>query len=146
MELRGRVAREQGGQVAILVVVMALGLLAMVGLVADGGLLFTARRDLQALADGAARAGAMAIDEQVLRESGGGLVRLDPEAARARAEDYLAASGFAGEAEVEATPLLVRVRLWEEREAGFLRIVGVGSFPVRADAVARPRYGIEEAA
>ena len=61
---------------------MLLGLLAVAALVIDGGLLFAERRDLQGMADGAARAGAMAIDEELLRDDGA--VRLDPSAAQSR--------------------------------------------------------------
>jgi len=82
---------------------MALGLVALVGLVADGGSLFAARRDLQGLADGPVRAGAMAIDLDVLRGSGGTTLVLNPNLARERAEKYLGSSGFEGTAEVDAT-------------------------------------------
>ena len=61
--------RRESGAVVPLVAVMLLGLLAMAALVIDGGLLFAERRDLQGMADGAARAGAMAIDEELLRET-----------------------------------------------------------------------------
>ena len=83
--------RGERGAVAPLVAMMLLGLLALAALVIDGGLLFAERRDLQGLADGAARAGAMAVDEDVLRETGA--VRLDSAAAQAAAERYLEAAG-----------------------------------------------------
>ena len=72
--------RSESGAVVPLTAVMLLGLLAIAALVVDGGLLFAERRDLQGLADGAARAGAMAVDEDLLRETG--TVRLDPASAR----------------------------------------------------------------
>ena len=49
--------RDERGVVAPLVAVMLIGLLGIAALVIDGGVLFAARRDLQGLADGAARAG-----------------------------------------------------------------------------------------
>jgi Flp pilus assembly protein TadG len=136
--------RDEGGQVAVLVVVMALGLMAMAGLVADGGSLFAARRNLQALADGAARAGAMAIDVGEFRSSGGTVVRLDPAAARRRAEAYLGTTGFGGSAQVEADQQTVTVRVMEQQSTTFLlRVVGVRSPWVSATSTARPRHGIE---
>jgi len=134
--------REESGQVAVLVVVMALGLMAIAGLVADGGSMFAARRDLQGLADGAARAGAMAVDVNEFRASGGRMVRLDPETARQRAEAYLVASGFTGSEVVQANQQTVIVTVKEEKPTSFLRIVGVGSFGISASSTARPRHGI----
>lgn len=139
-----RIARDQEGQVVVLVAVMALGLLAMVGLVADGGALFAARRDLQGLADGGARSGAMAVDLNVLRNSGGSRIVLSPSLARDRAERYLESSGFKGTAEVEVTQRSVTVRLGEQEPTGFLRIVGMTTFDVTASAMASPQHGIEE--
>ena len=139
-----RIVRDQRGQVTVLVAVMALGLLALVGLVADGGSLFAARRDLQGLADGAARSGAMAVDLDVLRSSGGSRIVLSPSLARDRAERYLDSSGFEGSIEVETTQRTVMVRLSEQEPTGFLRIVGVTTFGVTASATASPRHGIEE--
>jgi uncharacterized membrane protein len=60
----------EGGQVLVLTVVMALGLLAVLGLVADGGLLVARHRELQNLADAAARAGAGQLDVAAFRASG----------------------------------------------------------------------------
>jgi uncharacterized membrane protein len=135
--------RGEGGVVAPLVAVMLLGLLAMTALVIDGGLLFAERRDLQGLADGAARAGAMAIDEDVLRETG--TVRLDPAAAQAAAEQYLESVGVEGTIEIDANMLSVTVDLEEKRPTLMMSLLGVRTVDVAAHAVARPRVGIEEA-
>jgi len=143
---RATITGDERGQVTVLVAVMALGLVALVGLVADGGSLFAARRDLQGLADGAARAGAMAIDLDVLRGSGGTKVVLNPSLARERAERYLESSEFEGTAEVDATQQTVTIRLSEHEQTGFLRVLGLTGFDVTASAVASPRHGIEEAA
>ena len=135
--------RGEGGAVAPLVAVMLLGLLAMTALVIDGGLLFAERRDLQGLADGAARAGAMAVDEDVLRETGA--VRLDPAAAQAAAERYLETTGVEGTVQIDADTLSVTVDLHERRPTLMMGLLGVGTVDVAAHAVARPRVGIEEA-
>lgn len=79
--------RRETGQVLVLVAVLLLALVAVIGLATDGGLVFAQRRDLQHLADGAALAAAMQVDEAAYR--GGGPDTLDPAAARRAAEDYL---------------------------------------------------------
>ena len=135
--------REDRGAVAPLVAVMLLGLLAMAALVIDGGLLFAERRDLQGMADGAARAGAMAIDEDLLRETGA--VRLDPAAAQAAAERYLETAGVEGTVQIDADTLSVTVDLQERRSTLMMGLLGVRTVDVAAHAVARPRVGIEEA-
>lgn len=135
--------RGEGGAVAPLVAVMLLGLLAMTALVIDGGLLFAERRDLQGLADGSARAGAMAIDEDLLRQTG--TVRLDPAAAQAAAEQYLESVGVEGAIEIDANMLSVTVDLEETRPTLMMSLLGVRTVDVAAHAVARPRVGIEEA-
>jgi Flp pilus assembly protein TadG len=135
--------RGERGAVAPLVAMMLLGLLALAALVIDGGLLFAERRDLQGLADGAARAGAMAVDEDVLRETGA--VRLDSAAAQAAAERYLEAAGVEGTIRIDADTLSVTVDLQESRPTLMMGLLGVRTVDVAAHAVARPRVGIEEA-
>jgi hypothetical protein len=135
--------RGERGAVAPLVAMMLLGLLALAALVIDGGLLFAERRDLQGLADGAARAGAMAIDEDLLRESGA--VRLDSAAAQTAAERYLEAAGVEGTVRIDADTLSVTVDLQERRPTLMMGLLGVTTVDVAAHAVARPRVGIEEA-
>ena len=135
--------RGERGAVAPLVAMMLLGLLALAALVIDGALLFAERRDLQGLADGAARAGAMAVDEDVLRETGA--VRLDPAAAQAAAERYLETAGVEGTVRIDADTLSVTVDLQECRPTLMMGLLGVRTVDVAAHAVARPRVGIEEA-
>lgn len=136
-------SRRESGAVVPLIAVMLLGLLAMAALVIDGGVLFAARRDLQGLADGAARAGAMAVDEELLRETGA--VRLDPAAAKAAAGRYLEAADFEGAVRIDPDMLSVTVDLEETRPTLMMGLLGVGTIRVTAHAVARPRVGIEEA-
>ena len=135
--------RGERGAVAPLVAMMLLGLLALAALVIDGGLLFAERRDLQGLADGAARAGAMAVDEDVLRETGA--VRLDPAAAQAAAERYLETTGVGGTVQIDADTLSVTVDLQESRPTLIMGLLGVRTVDVAGHAIARARVGIEEA-
>lgn len=133
--------RTERGAVAPLVVVVMLGLLAITALVVDGGVMFAARGDLQGLADSAARAGAMALDQGFLRQTG--RVQLDPDLAQEAARDYLASAGFQGSADVRADTSAVTVDLAEDRSTVMMGLVGIRSLRTEAQAVARPRTGIE---
>lgn len=139
--MSARCTREETGAVAPLVAVMLLGLLAMAALVVDGGVLFAARRDLQGLADGAARAGAMAVDVEALRETE--KVRLAAADAEAAAYEYLRAVGYRGTSSVSADILSVTVHLSDARPTLMMGLLGVGSVQVEARGVAGPRTGIE---
>lgn len=134
--------RDDSGQVAPLVAVCMLGLLAVAGLVIDGGVLFSARRDLQSLADGAARSGAMAIDEQTLRGSGGSHIYLNPGAAELAVTDYLNLVGFDGAAETTASAESVRVTLNKSHRTVLLSIVGIRTVETRASSTAGPRSAL----
>lgn len=143
--MRRRSLTDDSGQVAPMALVFMLGILAVAGLVIDGGVLFSSRRSLQSLADGAARAGAMSIDEQVLRESGGKKVLLDPDAARAAVDDYLELSGFVGELEATSDSDIVRVRIRREMKTLLLSVAGVRQVTAEAEATAYPSSGITSA-
>jgi len=134
-------AREERGAVAPLIAVVLLGLLGVSALVIDGGVLFAARRDLQGLADSAARAGAMTLDVGTLRD--GGTVRLDADAARQAARDYLRTAGFEGEVTVSADTLRVAVDLAQDKPTVMMGLLGIRTVRTEARAVARPRAGIE---
>jgi uncharacterized membrane protein len=134
--------RSESGAVAPLVAVMLLGLLALAALVVDGGVLFAARRDLQGLADGAARAGAMAVDVETLRETEE--VRLDPQEAENAAFAYLQGAGFGGGSSVSADILRVTVHLSDARSTVMMGLLGVDRVQVEAQSVARPRTGIDQ--
>ena len=132
--------KDQTGSVAPLTAVMLLGLLAIAALVVDGGILFAARRDLQATADSAARAGAMAIDIEALR--GRQLVQLNPVEARGAAQHYLSTAGFNGTSTIHVNNLVVTVHIRESRPTVMMGLLGLRTLDVQAKAVARPRTGI----
>lgn len=131
--------RDESGQVFPLVVVMSLGLLGMVGLVIDGGLVFAARRDLQATADAAARAGATVIDERAFRRSGGQEAVLDIDGARQAALRRLTDLDIV---ELRATSEAVFVRVARSEPLLLLGVIGLGPVQVQAESTARPRTGI----
>lgn len=134
--------RKQQGQVLIWVALMLPLFLSIIGLAIDGGIAFSERRELQNDADGAARAGAMQIDQQIYRSSGGATVVLDQNAARVAAVDYLSSQGGKFTATVDVQPGQIDVRLTRTTPTAFVRLVGIDTMQLTATAEARPRHGI----
>ncbi|MFN8472785.1 MAG: pilus assembly protein TadG-related protein [Anaerolineae bacterium] len=136
---------EDAGQAIVWVAVMLPLFLAIVGLTIDGGIVFSARRELQNVADSAARAGAMQIDQRVYRESAGQQVVLDAGAAQDVALAYVAGQQGALSAGVSVEPRGVIVQVERDVPTSFLRLVGIQSAHVTATAAAQARSGIERA-
>ena len=135
--------RNQRGQASVLLVgVLLIGLM-FVGLAVDGARMFTARRDLQNVADGAALAGASSLDEGVYRASGGGDVRLDPVAARQAVNDVLTRSSLPASVKVDVIVAADRVEVRVVRPVRplFLGLVGIGPEQIGAHASASPETG-----
>ena len=110
--------RDERGQVTAFVVMFTLVLFFVAGLVIDGGFMLAARQRAINDAEGAARAGAQAIDLAEYRSTG--KVVLDRPAAVAAAEAYLTQSGATGTA--TATGNTVTVDLQRQQS---LRILGM---------------------
>jgi uncharacterized membrane protein len=118
--------------------------LAIAGLVIDAGRVLDTRREVQNVADGAARVAAMQIDTQRLRATGE--VRLDFDAALRAARQYVSdqATGDGWEPpSVTGNSMGVQVTLHRQAPTSFLRIINVGSLVrVEASARAEPCFGI----
>jgi uncharacterized membrane protein len=134
--------RDEGGQVMVMVAIFMAGLVAVVGLVTDGGLMFVQRRDLQNAADAAALAGAMQVDERAYRATGE--VVLDQGAAREAARRYLADEGDL-DYSVQVTASGVEVSVSRQASTSFLRLIGITGVEISASASAAPRHGIAAA-
>lgn len=93
------------GSVSAFVAVIAIALVAVAGLVYDGGQILTAQARARDLAANAARAGAQEIDLDTLRADQ--QVVLDPDRASAAALDYLAAHGAIGSVNVSGSRVTV---------------------------------------
>ena len=130
---------DQGGAVTVLVAGVLLALVATAGLVTDGGAVLVQRRGLQGVADAAALAGAMQLDEATYRSSGGRTVWLDRARARAAASGLAAAGGLAHE--VVATRYRVQVSVSRPATTIFLAALGFREVLITARAEAVPRYG-----
>jgi Flp pilus assembly protein TadG len=129
------------GQAAVFLIGTLVLAVAFVGVAVDGARLFTARRDLSAVADSAALAGASAIDEQAYRASRGTQLRLDPDRARAAAVAILDAANLPPDTQVQiaSSTDAIEVRISRPVPAVFLRVVGLTSETIGAHARAAPR-------
>ncbi len=130
--------RDEAGQLTVFVVVLTLPLLLVAGLVVDGGGVLAAHQRAIATAFEAARAGAQAVDLNVLRSSG--QVALDPGEARVEALGYLAASGQAGDVSVTGNTVTVTVVL--RHALAVLSVLGIGPVTVSGTATATATQGI----
>jgi len=135
----------EDGQILVLTVVVALALLAILALVADGGLILARHRELQGVADAAARAGAAQLDEASYRASNGRTATLNPTQAQAAAARYLRTVRFGGEAAITATSGEVTIGLSEVVRPIIFSSVGIGPIRLAVHTVARPRTGIAQA-
>jgi Flp pilus assembly protein TadG len=137
---RVRAAHDDGTATAFVVLLAAI-LLAMAGLVVDGGLAINARQQVADDAEQAARAGAQRVDLLTLRQSGA--VRIESGAARQAAVAFLATRGYpGGDVSVSATDTEVTVRARREVPTALLSLVLIDSFTVEASARARAAVGI----
>ena len=134
---RSRAERGDEGIVTAFVVLFMLALLAMAGLVLDGGLALAAK--IQAIDDAqaAARAGAQAIDVPLYRSTG--QVTLDPTEAARGAERYLAQSGRTGTVAVDGDRVTVTVRVTQPTQ--ILSVVGIGAISVSGTGSATAEQG-----
>jgi hypothetical protein len=132
-------ARGDSGTVTAFVASFTVALLAVAGLVADGGFILAARRAAFNEADSAARAGAQAIDETTLRSTGE--VRLDPTDARRRAAELLQSTGHEVGVDVSGGTVIVTVRF--EKQLTLLGILGLGPVEIEATGSARAVRGVQ---
>ena len=114
--------RRQAGQASVILIGALVVGLAFAGLAIDGARLFTARRDLQRVADSAALAGASAIDEGHFRATAGSEVRLDAGSARAAADRVLQASGLPPGTQIDVIVEPDRVTVHRHPRAGHRRV------------------------
>jgi len=127
------------GAVAMFVVVITVALLAMAGLVIDGGYALAARQEAANTAEQAARVGADALSRDSVRS--GGPARIDPAQAAAAARGYLSAAGHVGDVDVSGDTVTVTVRV--SKRTAILSAVGINAIAVTGRATARGLIGID---
>jgi uncharacterized membrane protein len=130
---------DERGQAALMVLVFALFFVMLIGLVSDGGKILSQRRDLQGLADGAARAGALAGNQNASRS--GQPTQIDPAVAQAEVSTYLSQAGYTGASNVAATPTEVTVDLTGTYPLDFARLLGISRTTLHATATSNPVAG-----
>jgi hypothetical protein len=126
------------GAVSLFVIVLAVALLAAVGLVVDGGGKIRALERADESAREAARAGTQMLE--VPAAVRGESVTVEPAAAARAARSYLAAAGAEGTVSGSTVTVSTRVVY----QPVFLGFVGVGPVTVTGEASARPVMSSDE--
>ena len=135
--LRARLGEPESGMVTAFVVVFTLALVAMAGLVADGGLALSAKVQAIDDAQAAARAGAQAIDVPLYRSTG--QITLDAQQATQDAEGFLARSGHTGSVTVDGEQVTVTVTIRQPTQ--ILSLVGIGQLTETGTGTATAEQG-----
>ncbi|UQX04788.1 pilus assembly protein TadG-related protein [Streptomyces sp. RerS4] len=139
--LRRRLKDDDGG-IAIYTAIVTVALLGIIGLAIDGGGKLRATERADATAMEAARAAGQAIDPAAAIN--GQAVRVDPHAAQAAAQAYLARTGTQGSVTLSADQSLLTVTVHDAYTTKFLAIVGIPSMGVNGHGSARLLYGVTQ--
>ena len=126
---------DERGAVLVAGLLLSLALLIVIGAAVDVGRAFIERRVLVSLADEAALSGSQALDIDALHT---GRLVLDADEAQAAALRVLVAEPEL-ESQAVASPGSVSVDVEREIPTLLLRMVGLPSLTVRAQATAEPR-------
>ena len=130
--------QSEAGFVSLYVVVITVGLLAMAGLVIDGGNALAAREQATDVAQQAARAGADALSPDSLRGSPTGLTA-SPAAAQVAANEVLDTAAVTGTVSVDGDNVTVTVIV--HKDTTILSAFGVGSIEGKATSTATALHG-----
>ncbi|CAL8978640.1 hypothetical protein CELL_02920 [Cellulomonas sp. T2.31MG-18] len=122
------------GSVTVFFAISALGLLVLLGLVADGGAKLRATQQATATAAEAARAGGQALDTAAA--TAGITGHVDRTQAVQAAEHYLTAAGVTGTVEVSADRTRLSVTVTRTTPTAFLSLIGIDQMTVTAHAQA----------
>ena len=121
------------------VAVVAVALIAMIGLTVDAGLALATKVNANGQAEAAARAGAQAIDLTAYRVSG--TVVLLPDDAQAAATAFLDQAGAQGTVTVAGDTVSVVVTA--TRRTQLLDLFGIESLTVTGEGSAHPQRGVD---
>lgn len=126
------------GSLTLMLAVLMVALLALAGLVIDGGRKLDATQKAYAIAQEAARAGAGQVNTSAAYRSGN--IRVDRQQALAAARSYLASAGYRGSVSASGNRIRVTVRV-SERTA-VLSLIGIKTFTTSGSAVASLVTGV----
>jgi hypothetical protein len=130
--------RGEQGQVTVFAVGVLLALIAMAGLVFDGGNILAGHRRADNEAEGAARAAAQQVSASSLL--GSDTVRIDPNLVQDAVDRYLAPTGHRGVVLVDGDQVSVTVTFPQPLQ--ILGIAGLGSATIRGSGRARAVRGV----
>ncbi len=123
-----------------MLVVLFAALAGLAGIVVDGGAKLTADENAVAVAQEAARAGAMTVDESVAYSSGSFVV--SQEQALAAARSYLTDAGYHRYSVVADGARSISVTVTVTEPTRFLSLIGVDSFTCMGTATASLVTGV----
>jgi uncharacterized membrane protein len=127
--------RDESGAVLVAGLLLTLAVLIVIGAAVDIGRAFIERRELVSLADGAALSGSQTLDLEALHV---GRLVLNPTEAQSTALAVLAAEPQL-RAHATASPVSVSVEVERKIPTVLLRLVGVPTLTVKAQATAELR-------
>jgi Flp pilus assembly protein TadG len=128
------------GSLTLMLAVMFVALLALAGVVIDGGAKLTAAENAAAVAQEAARAGAGMINEATAHASGSFVV--DENQAIAAANNYLSSAGYAGGAAQGPGVDEIQVTVRVSEPTKVLSIIGIDTITATGRATANLVSGV----
>ena len=128
------------GTVTVFVVSMTTALLLVAGLVFDGGRMIAARREADAVAAAAARAGAPGLDEAGVRQTD--RAPLNASDVVRRVERYLGRTNYSGVARVSGDTVTVEVH--RTQTLAILSLAGIASSEITVTGSARAVRAVGE--
>jgi Flp pilus assembly protein TadG len=141
--IRSRASRDglvlDQGSLALMLAIITVGMLALAGLMIDGGTMLAERGRAADLAEQAARAGASAIIPASLRGPSPASLRIDPITAQQAATRVLATGHARGEVRVSGNTVTVTART--SRPATLLSAFGISDLSAHATATATLLHG-----
>ena len=135
---RGHSDSRDRGSLTLMLLVLMVVMLALAGLVIDGGRKLDANQKAYAIAQEAARAGAGQVNTSAAY--GSGTYRVDVPQALAAARAYLASAGYSGS--VSASGNNIRVTVHVTQGTTLLSLIGIDTLKSSGSAVASLVTGV----
>jgi hypothetical protein len=133
----------QRGQVLALIAVLLPAIVLGVGLIVDTAVVFQARRQAVALADGAADYGAAQIDQTASRANPSAPAQIDAAKAQTRAQEYVLRHQAGATVSVTATRQVVVVTVMLQAPTLMWHLPGQSTVVIQATGRSQPFSGVE---
>lgn len=128
------------GSLTLMLAVLFVALLALAGIVIDGGAKLTAAENAAAIAQEAARAGAGQVNETVAHENGSFVV--DEDQAITAADAYLSGAGYTGRVTQGPGTDQIQVTVTVSQPTRVLSIIGIDTITATGTATANLVSGV----